>query len=102
RTPVHQSVLADVKVARTRTTAPFVGFSTRDIMLELVEPRIRPLSKSHHLLEDSLLVVAQRLQLAIAIVQHADRAGEAQLQCAPRHLQRIFRKSYAAAHHGVD
>src|SRR5260370_6107835 len=38
-TPGHQSVLADIKAARARTAAPFVGFATRDIVQELVKPR---------------------------------------------------------------
>ncbi len=99
---MHQAVFADIEIARSGTAAPLVGFAARDIVLELVEARIRALSEIHHLFEDLLLFVAQRLELAIAVVQHPDRAGESKLQGAAGHFQRIFRKSYAAAQHGVD
>lgn len=102
RAPVDEAVFADIEIPRSGTAAPLVRFAARNIMLELIEACIRALSEIHHLFEDLLLFIAQRLELTIPVVQHADSARESELQGAPGHFQRIFRKSYAAAQHGID
>jgi hypothetical protein len=71
-------------------------------VLKLVESRIRALAERHDLLENFLLVGCQRLELPAMVVQHAYGAGEAQLERAPGHGQRIDGIFHAAPKHRVD
>ena len=67
-----------------------------------MEARVRALAHLHDLGEELLLTLAQGLKLAVAIVQNAHRAGEAQFQGAARHGERILGLPHRAAQHGVD
>ena len=50
----------------------------------------------------SISRAAERLQLSLAVVQDAHRAGEAQFLRAARHGQRVLRIFHAAAQHRID
>src|ERR1051326_2734033 len=83
RAVVHQAVLADIEVAGAGTAAPVVLLAVRDVVLEIVDARVAALLHGAHGSVDLALLVAERLQLAFAIVDDPDRRGEAQLQRAP-------------------
>src|SRR5580692_6349552 len=80
RAVMHQAVLADVEIARAGAAAPVVLFAVGDIVLKAVDAGIAALLHSAHGQVHFALVAAQRLQLAVAIVNDADRGGEAELE----------------------
>src|SRR6516225_7352603 len=80
RTVMHQPLLANVKVAAPGTTAPLMRGAASNIPLELVQPSIRSFAHLHNLEENPLLMIAERAELAGAVVQDAHRAGEAQIK----------------------
>ncbi len=102
RAPVHQAILTDIEIAGAGAATPLVILAAGDVVLEVVEARVGTLAQRHDLLKDALLVRAERLQLAIAVVQHADSAGEAERKRAARDGKRVFGIFYAAAEDGVD
>ena len=71
-------------------------------MLKLIKARERALTQSHDLFKDLPFTRAQRTELAVAIVENADRAGEAQLDGAAGDGQGILGVFDAAAQHGID
>jgi hypothetical protein len=73
-----------------------------DVVLEVVEPRVAALLHRLHRAVDFALVLAQRLQLAAAVVDNSNSRGEAELQRALPDHQRIVRVLNAAADHRVD
>src|SRR6185437_12353145 len=102
RTVVHQPLLADVQVAGSGAAAPFVGTPVGNIVLKEVDAGVAALLHGLHLAVDFALLRAQRLQLAVAVVNNADRRGEAEFHGTPAHGQRVFGIADAAAHHGID
>ncbi len=72
RTPVHQPIFADVEVARSRTTAPFVRLPFGDAVLKPIEPRVILIAQLLHRVKDLLFSFSQRLERAVAVVDHAD------------------------------
>ena len=71
RAVMHQAVLADVQIARARATTPVVLQPLSDVVLELIDAREGLLAQRHDLFENFLLARAQRLQLAVVVVQNS-------------------------------
>src|SRR5262249_48578699 len=79
RTIVHETVLADVQVARAGATAPLVRLAVRQIVLKAANPRIEiledlpgPVDRRRHLVVDLALGRSERLEAARAVVDDAD------------------------------
>src|SRR5271170_1651295 len=68
RAVVHQSVFADVEIARSGAAAPLVRQTLRDVVLEGVNSGKAALLPRLHLVVDAALFVVERLHLAAAIV----------------------------------
>src|SRR5256714_13417068 len=102
RAVVHESVLADVEVARAGATAPGVGLARGEVVLEPPQARVLRLVQSLQLVVDLLLVFGQRLQKPVPVVYDADRCGESEFDCAARDCERVFGVLDAAADDRVD
>ena len=89
RAVVHQAVLADIHVAGAGAALPVIGLALRDGVLEKIEPREVPILHRLHLVIDLALLLAQRTKLAVAIVNDADRGGEAELDGAAADHQSV-------------
>src|SRR6266704_2851800 len=72
RAPVHQAVLANVQIPRSRPAPPVILPPARHVMLKLVGPRERPLAHRHYLFEDLDLSRPQRFQLPIVVARELD------------------------------
>src|SRR5580658_2068803 len=90
RAVMHQTVLADVKIARAGATSPVVLQPLSDIVLELIDAREGLLAQRHNLFENFLLPRAQRLELAVVVVQNPHGRSESQLHGAVRHGQGVL------------
>src|ERR1700683_5338448 len=78
RTPVHQAIFANVKVARAGAATPLIRFTLRDVVLEFIEARKRALAERHNLFEKLSVARAKRTKLAVPIVNDAHRTRETQ------------------------
>src|SRR5271170_7164074 len=99
---MHETVLADVEVARSGAAAPVVGLAVGDGFLELVEAGIIALLPVAHLEIDAALFVLKRLELAVPVMDDADCRGEAEFQSTASDHQGVVRVLDAAAYHRVD
>src|ERR1700733_1579203 len=99
---MHEAVFADVEVAGARAAAPIILEAGGDIVLKAIDTREGALAERHDFFEDFALARAERLKLSIAVVEDADRGGEAELLGTARHSERVFRIAHAAAKHGID
>ena len=100
---MDQPVLADVHVARPSATAPFAWPPLGDCILKVVvQAREMALLALAHRLINGFFAFAQRLQLAIAIVDDSQGRREAKFQGSLAHDQRVFRIPDAAANHRID
>src|SRR5271168_1519727 len=79
---VHQSVFADIEIARARATAPVVGQALRDVVLEGVDAGEAALLPRLHLIVNAALFLVERLHLAAAVVNNSDGRAETQLDGA--------------------
>ena len=79
-----------------------VLFAVRDVVLEIVDARVAGLFHRAHGGIDFAFLFLERLQLAVAIVNDADRGGEAEFQRAFADHQGIVWGMDAAAHHPID
>ena len=70
---MHQPVFTDVKVAGAGAAAPLVRFAFGDAVLEPVQARVIPVSKSLDLLKNTLLFFGERFQRPVVIVYDANR-----------------------------
>src|ERR1700761_7769108 len=77
---VHQTVLADIQVPPARPASPVVRLPIGDRLLEVIEPRIAPPRQVPHLVPNTALRIAQRLQLPTAIMNNSNRRTESQPQ----------------------
>src|SRR5690242_5218527 len=102
RTPVHESVLANVQVARTRAAAPVVFLAAGDVVLKIIEARKGALSEGHDFLEDPNLGRAERLELPVVVVDDSDSAGESERDGAMRDGESVLRVFDRAAQHRID
>jgi len=102
RAIVDQAVFADVEIARAGTAAPIVFLAARDVVLEFVDAREGLFFQRDNFLENFLLARVQRFELAVVIVQDADRRGESQSHGAVRYGQGVFRVAHATAQDGID
>ena len=91
RAVVHQAVFADVEVAGAGAAAPVVLLAVRDVVLEIIQARVAALLHRLHGGVDFALLVAERLQLAVAVVDDPDGRGEAELERALADRQRVLR-----------
>src|ERR1700733_14521106 len=73
RAVVHQSILANIEVASASATAPLIGPAERDVVLKCIDARKAALLKRFHLVVDAPLIVGQRLHLAGAVMNNANR-----------------------------
>ena len=101
-TIMNQSVLADVDIPRTGTTAPIVWLAFDDRFLKVIEAGVMFFAQVLHFVINPALFAAQGLELTVAIVDDADGGGKAQFQCATRDGQRILRILDAATDDGID
>src|SRR5579884_275810 len=83
RAVVNQAVLADVQITPAGAAAPVARLPTDDRVLEVVDLREIRLLEFLHFQKDMPLLLAQRPQLAVAVVNDADGRGEAQLDRSP-------------------
>src|SRR5579883_3390610 len=102
RTVVHQAVLADVEIAGAGAASPLVLDAVRDVVLEIVDLGVTALFHGAHGHVDFAFNVAERLQLAFAVVNDPDRGGEPEFDRALAHHQGVPRVLDTAPHHGVD
>src|ERR1700716_3274506 len=91
RAVMHQSVFADVEITGAGTAAPVVGQPLRDVVLKSVDSGKALLFKRLHLVVDVALFVAERLQLATAVVDDSDGRAETQFNCAFADGERVLR-----------
>src|SRR5262249_18413459 len=82
-TVVYQAVFANVEIARAGAATPMVLAPLRNVVLEIVDARVAALLHRAHRGVNLALLVAQRLQLAAAIVDDPHGRREAQLERAP-------------------
>src|SRR5581483_6436695 len=99
---MHEAIFADVEIPRTGSAAPVIWLRVGNGFLELVELRVVLLFPAAPLVPHRALFAAQRLQLAISIVDDADGGSKAQLNRTTTNRQRILGILNAAANHGVD
>src|SRR5262249_50816459 len=85
RTVVDEAVLADVEVARAGAAAPLIRLAVRQVVLKAANPRIEiledlpgPVDRRRHFVVDLALGRSERLEAPRAVVDDADRGGEAQ------------------------
>lgn len=102
RAVVDQAVLTDVQIAAAGAATPLPWNSTGDILLEPVEAGIRTLPQTHNLLENFLLLWAERLELSAVVMQNAHGRSKAQLECPPCDNKCIFRMMDRTAQNGID
>ena len=109
RAPVHEPVLADVEIACAGAALPVVRLAVGKVHLEAADAGVEVLEDlsasvdpPHHVVEHRALVRAERLEEAGAVVDDADRGGEAELRGAVVDRARVFRVLDAAADHRVD
>src|ERR1700685_619233 len=79
RAIMHQTILANVEIARAGATSPVVLQALGDVVLELIDAREGLLAQRHDLFENFLLARAQRLQLAVVVMENSDGRSESQL-----------------------
>ena len=99
---MNQTILANIEVARAGAAAPIVFAARGDIVLERIDTRERTLAEAHDFLENLALVRRKGLELAVAIVNDADRRGESQFNGSARDGEGVFGMMDAAAQHGID
>src|SRR5262245_26118118 len=99
RTPVHETVFADVQVAAAGAAVPIVRQAGRQVALETVVVDVIEDGRADlgHPLQHCALLVVERQEMAAAIVDDADRRHEPELARAPRNGERIARISGATA-----
>src|ERR1700722_17377008 len=102
RAVVHQTVFADVEVARAGAATPIVFETLGDIVLKFVDTGERALFERDDFFKDFLFSRPERFELSVVVVQDSHRGGESKLDCAVRDGQRIFRVGDAAAQHRID
>src|SRR5271168_465620 len=78
RAVVHQAVFADVEVARAGAAAPVVGLALGNVVLKSVDAGEAAFFQRLHFVIDAAFFLAQRLQLAAAVVNDADGRSESQ------------------------
>jgi len=102
RAVMHEAILADVEVARAGAASPFVFQALSNVVLELIHAREGALAERHNLFKNFPFALAQRLKLAVAVVQNANCGRESELDRAVRHFQGILRAVNSAAEDGID
>lgn len=102
RAIVHEAILANIEIARTSAAAPIILASRGNIVLKRIDARERTFAEAHDFLENLALVWRKGLELAIAIVNDADRGGESQFDGAAGNSECVFGMMDAAAQHGID
>src|ERR1700683_2723150 len=98
---MHQSVFANIEVARPRAAPPFVRQALRDVVLESVDARKAALLPRFHLVINAPLFLAQRLHLPAAVVNDADGRTESQRNSALANRQRVLWITDSTAHDRV-
>src|SRR5262249_22461779 len=96
-TVVDQAVFADIQVSRSGTASPLVGSAFSDVVLKSVDASEAALFELLHLMINTPLVVLQRLQLPLTVMDDSDRRAESQFQRALPDGQCILRIAYAPA-----
>ena len=102
RAIMDQAVLADVEVARAGAAAPIVFAARGDVVLEAIDASEGALAERHDLFENFALALAERAELAVAIVQNAHGGSESKLDGAVSDGESVLRVAHAAAENRVD
>src|SRR5579859_1763686 len=102
RAVVHQAVLTDVQIAGAGAAAPFVLDAVGDVVLEIIDLRVAALFHGAHSHVHFAFRVAERLQLAFAVVDDSNCGGEAQLHSPGADHLRVARVLNPAAYDRVD
>ena len=103
RAVVDESVLAhNIDIAGAGPAIPLVRPSRDEVVLEERHAAVSALGEGLHLLVDTPLGPVQRLELAVSVVDDADRGGEAQFEGPERHGVGVAGVGNARADHGVD
>src|SRR5215471_16433958 len=89
RAVVYEAVFTDVEIARASAATPVIGLGIGNGFLKLIELRIIFLLPAAHLIPHAALFAAQRLQLAVAVVNNTNRRSKAQSNGASADRQRI-------------
>src|SRR6185295_14631032 len=85
RTVVHQSVLANIEIARPGAAAPLVFLAIRDIVLKVVELTVAATPELLGFEIDRALLLAKRPKLAAAVMNDPHRRAETQIDGSPPH-----------------
>jgi len=99
---VDEPVFANIEISRAGAATPLVGPSLRDVVLERIDAREAALLHAFHLVVNGAFLVLERLNLALAVVNDADRGTEPQLHGAFTDRQRILRIAYPTADDRID
>src|SRR5215470_12417510 len=102
RAVMDEAVFADIEVARAGAAPPIVFEAFGDVVLEEIHAREGVLPERHDFLENFLLTLAERRELAVGIVKDADGGGEPQLDSPMRHGERVFGILHAAAEYRIN
>ena len=104
RTPVNETVFADVEVTATSRAMPVVRLPVRQVLLKPVVVRVveRRVAERDDLLEDASLRIIQRPQPAASVMNNADRGRESQGACPSGDRNCIFWIADPAADDGID
>src|ERR1039457_1984096 len=102
RAIVNQTFFADIKVTSAGATSPLVGLAVGDIVLEVIEARIILFLERLDLKKYGTLFIRKRLQLAVSVMNDANRRGKAKLQRTAADNKRIVGVLHTAADHRVD
>src|SRR5262245_66281864 len=109
RTPVHQTVLADVQVAAARPAVPVVWPAFDEILLkpayagvQVLEDLLSRADEPRDVVEHGAFSRTERLQQAVAVVNDPERRREAQLARAQVDVPRVLRIFHAAADDRID
>ena len=97
RAVMHQTVLADVQVTRSRAASPIIWHAFGNVVLKCIDAGEAAFLERLHLVINAPLFFPQRLQLPAAIVNNPDRRRESKLDCSLTDYQRVLRMWNSAA-----
>ena len=102
---MHETIFTDIQVAAAGAALPLIRLARRQVLLKEIVIRKRPESRLPlrlDLVVNCPVLILQRPQLPLVIVNGAHRRIESQLQRAPRNGQGIFGMLHPRSHHGID
>src|SRR5262245_53883535 len=102
RAIMDEAVFADVEVTRARAAAPVVRPGVSQVVLKLIQPSELLLTAPPQLFVHLFLDSAERFQLTVPVMNHAERRAEAEFDRAFGHRQRVLRVFNPAADHPTD